>query len=569
MTQMLAGPAAALHRATVQRMASGVAAVDALDAATRSIGREVAATFDFDLLRVRASVGASAAASLCSELSAAAKDGHRASAQVESADASLLIEWTSTGRATVALDGSVGDLAAQENVAALDRARSRNDPPAALSLLGAADCNIELVLRAPIDGARWIPEVQMLAERLSDGRWGSTLLRLRSKAESLPAVVVVQNAGDRVLRCPGLILAGPAARLDASSLVGPAEPTSARYRQAPSRTSFRQLFVPEDLLAEPGPAGPLELLRPLLEACARACCWYWLGASATVTVDQVLVEYDGVRAVQLSLLPYDSVIEGDEVSLFTWATATSEPVRDDAVQQAVTFAIRDQKDLPGAAGPVLRTARSLHELAGRGAVAEALSARRGARDAAVTAARSAAEAARDVAAKSVERALALVLAAVLALIANAQKLLDAGAAEIVICAVTAMALIALVVAERIELGSGSRLLDAFDKDVELYREALGEDDIDAVRRLSAVSSARSDLSRSRKAIRWVYIGVAFLVLVGGNLQILTEHPVVRRPVAPASINPHPSRVGGSARPPAILPSRTPRPAQTTVGGQGN
>ena len=224
-------------------------------------------------------------------------------------------------------------------------------------------------------------------------------------------------------------------------------------------------------------------------------------------------------------------------------------MRADVVQQSVTFAIRDQSDVPGAAAPVLRTARSLYELASRGAVAEALAARRGAREAAVAAARAAATSATDAASKSVERSLALLLAVILALLAHGEDLLSTPAAGTAIVVVALIALMFLWVADRVELQSGRALPDAFDQDAQLYREALGQDDLAAVKNLAALSAARADLRRVQTLVRVIYGSLAAAVLVGGTL-LLHNDP------DPGSAKPKPT-----PNPTVSVPA-TPRPTRS-------
>jgi hypothetical protein len=543
-------------------MATGVAAAAIVEQACRASGGIPTSTVDVDLCEIGAQLPVRAAGALVSALAAAAIDGHRAVLRCEQPDVSLTISWSSTGRASVVLDGSARDLVPHEDVAALEGASTRGDAAAALAILPDVECNVELVLR-PAGGGHWLSSAAMLAERLADGRWGSTLLRLRPASPNAPSVIVVQDAEAGLLRCPGIILAGPdvdLARLHVWPVATGA--SSVAYREARVLGGAAELPPPGDLLAEPAPAGGLELIRPALQDAAQALCWYWLGQNTTVTANSVTVRFEGVRTVELRLLPYGAAAARDDLALFAWATAAVDPVRDDAVQQAVTFAIRDNADLPGAAAPVLRTARSLHELAGRGAVAEALAARRGARDAAITAARAAASSARDVAAKSVERTLALLLAAALAVFANGRELLTTGAAAAVVVTAAALALLALGVADRVELESGSRLLDAFDEDLDLYREALSADDLAAIKNLAGVAAARTDLIRSRYLVRGVYGGVALMVLIGGGALIETHHANhTKQPATTTPANPRPTGTSGPT--PSLRPfTSTPVPNPT-------
>jgi hypothetical protein len=326
---------------------------------------------------------------------------------------------------------------------------------------------------------------------------------------------------------------------------------------------YRSLPVPADLAPDPGDAGPLEPLRPALAAAARACCWYWLGRGSDVAPDGVRTTFEGPRPLRVDLLPLPGphAAQADEVqeeeALFAWAAAAADPLRDDAVHQATGFAVRDAGDLPGAAGHVLRTARSLHELAGRGAVAEALAARRSARDAAITAARSAAAAAREVAGKAVERSVALLVAVALALFANGSKLLGTGAAALVVAGAAALALAALAVATLVEIRSGEGLLQAFDTDAGLYREALGEDDLRAIRGLAAVSAARDDLSRARTTAKAVYLTVAAAIALVGLVVLAGPVPGQGNQDGPAGAAP------GTATPTvSISTGSVPSPTET-------
>jgi len=190
-------------------------------------------------------------------------------------------------------------------------------------------------------------------------------------------------------------------------------------------------------------------------------------------------------------------------------------MRDDSIQQAVTFAVRDASDFRGATAPILRTARSLYELASRGVVAEALAARRAAREAAISAARSAASTAREVATKAVERTVALLIAAAVGLYANTHDHLSTGAAIGVIATTAVLALVALSVSDRVEIGSAVRMLEAFEDDAQELRDALSADDVDSVKKLQALRASRCDLERARRTVRTIYLGVTFFVLAGG------------------------------------------------------
>lgn len=544
----LGDDAAAVHAAVVSVMGAGLVAGHDVKQACRAGGAVPIEHADLDRLSIKARVPTAEAPTLLPVLKAAAMAGHLVMVRHDTGDAALTITWMATGRTLVEVDGSPGDLVAQAAVDLLDRATTRGDAAAALSLLPDNFMDVELVLRPEAGGGHWVPTAGLLADRLSDGRWGSTLLRLRPGHPGVPAVVVVQDAGADLICCPGIVLAGPEADLAGNAFPSAPPDASAAYRDARS-LSATKLFVPADLLPAYGDAGGLEMLRSVLQSAVGV--WYWLGSVTEIAADHVSVHFDGVRSVRLALVPYRVPDVQDELQLYVWATASADPVRADVVQQAVTFAIRDQTDVPGAAAPVLRTARSLHELASRGAVAEALAARRGAREAAVTAARAAATSASDAASSSVERSLALLLAVILALLAHGQALLSTAAAGAAVVVVALISLLFLWVADRVELESGRTLLDAFDDDVQLYREALGEDDLAAVKNLAALGAARADLRRVQTLVRVIYGGLAVVVLVGGTLLLQNDHGA-----GSAKPNPTPT--------PSVSVPATPRPTTSST-----
>lgn len=562
----LADPAGE-HANLVETVLPGLAAAQAIRDALAAAGSTPTGAATLGVVSVAGQLPASAVAELGPVLAAAARAGHRVSAGVDdpASGGSLTVVWTRTGRADV--DVQRPNALAGANVGSdLQRAADRGDADAALGLLPGTVLDVELTVTPPPDAGVWAPTVSAITHPLQDGRWAGTVLRL-----ARTGLVVVQEAGSDVLRCPGLVVAGPDASPHAvrTALRADAD-LSGPFRAAGARAGYPALPVPGDLLAGPDDAGTLEPLRPALAAAAAACAWYWLGRASTVTPDGATTLFEGARPVPLALRPALGTDGHAEAALFAWATAAADPLRDDAVHQAVSLAVRDQTDLQGAAVHVLRTARSLHELAGRGVVAEALAARRAARDAAVTAARAAATAGREVATKAVERALALLIAVAVALFANGRNLLGTEAAAVIVAAAAGLALAALTVALRVEVPSGRALLDAFAEDAELYREALGEDDLAAVRNLAASREARVDLRRARKAALWVYLSAAAVIITAGIAALAADEDAAADPADP---KPSPG-ASPTAAPPAASPVRSPAapatptqpaPARPTAG----
>lgn len=450
---------------------------------------------------------------LISVLTEAARAGHVVRAATEPGGSTLEITWSRTGEPLVELDGSPDGLAGHRG-AELQRNVSDQNADAVLVVLPETTFEVTLDLVLAVDGGLWVPSPEDLVARLGDGRWASTLLRAGTGRGR--SVIMVQGAEGDVLRCPGLVLAGPEVgveRLRPHRTIHP-------HRHPGWRADYEVLPSPHDLDPERDDAGSLEPLRSVLAAVARACCWYWLGRRSRTTTEGVTTVFEGARTMTLDLLPVPGRPTDAETRLFAWATAVDDPARDDAVHQAVSLAVWNQGHLSGAAGGVLRTARTIDEVARRGLVTEALAARRAVREAATTSARSAASVASGTATKTVEQSVALLIALAVALFANGQKFLSTVATSCVVISLAALAIVALSIALKVTLSSARGALAAFDTDLGLYREALSEDDLTAVKNLAVITSARDDLHRARTTVWWVYSGVAALIVVVGLISLV-------------------------------------------------
>lgn len=517
--------------ATEQAIAAGLTLVDALR--PEAVGA-VSVTDELNLSQISCRLPGSALSVAATNLTAAASSGHRVAATYTVDSSDLSLQWLPDGHVAIEVTGDPSDLVGQRDVEALTRAIGRDDGHAALSLLAGARFVFELVIRAPVGQAGWVASLAVLTGRLTDGRWGSVLAQLSAWGGSERALVLVHDGGDAQLVMPGLICAGPDAELDHAPVRRDRQVTR-MYQDRPGFISRPDLFTPAELVQELPEAGTLAALAECFAAAARALTWYWLADSVELTSDRVRVRFQGVSTVDFDLLGYGAGRPVEEVALAAWAMATGEPARADAVQQAITFAVRGANDLLGAAAPVLRTSRSLYELAGRGLISEALAARRSARESALNAAGSAASTARDVAANSVERTAAIVIAAAAALFANTRDFLANGTSYIILTALAAIAGAALTVAIRVDTKSGYGLLDAFNTDVGLYRDTLSEDDIVAVKNVAALTAARADLNRARLTAKIIYGAVIVAVIVGGGL-IVAHHGSddSRQPARPVS-----------------------------------
>lgn len=325
-----------------------------------------------------------------------------------------------------------------------------------------------------------------------------------------PQRLVVQDAGKQTLHATGIVVHGPD--------ISPAAPTYddlawQEYREnwlAGDRASIPAPGAFLQRLDSTGSAGDLAGdLVPLWRSIAHGLAWLWLASGARVERDQVTATFEGARRLDLDLSAAPAPAGADDtVTLWRWAVATVDSVRHDSVQQAVTLGVRDAADLASAAGPVLRTAKLLHRVAGQGVVAEAMATRRSARAAAITAARASGDAARAASRGVLDRVLAQLTAALGILLVNQRNLLDHGMALTLLWAILAWTVVTAIVAFLVEFPSARRGLDAFCTDLEQYRDTLVSDDIEAIKDLASLKAARLELKRAR------WIAAVLLVLAG-------------------------------------------------------
>jgi hypothetical protein len=122
--------------------------------------------------------------------------------------------------------------------------------------------------------------------------------------------------------------------------------------------------------------------------------------SVVLSGEEIEVRFSGARIASAYLSEFtDSALPADLYSLWNWIIETTDHDRRYALQQAASLAIFNSADLGTAASPVLRTAKSIYDLARRGAVAEAVATRRTVRISAIDAAAKASEVARGAGAR--------------------------------------------------------------------------------------------------------------------------------------------------------------------------
>jgi len=150
----------------------------------------------------------------------------------------------------------------------------------------------------------WIPSLEQLVSRLSDGRWASTLLQLRRQASRNAdqiATFVVDNLS------PDQTLTTRSFRFTSQSKVeqfasGAADRAQKEFIAARVERGWAELPTPDDLLLTPCQSD--SELHSALDSAAQLLVWYWLAASPPdLSANNVKVLFRGVRHLSIELLP--------------------------------------------------------------------------------------------------------------------------------------------------------------------------------------------------------------------------------------------------------------------------
>lgn len=434
----------------------------------------------------------------------ATEAGHACILELTDDDGELDIVWRSGSEP--AISGDPGFLIEPGERNNLRRFLEAGDVAGTLSMLEGRQFNMRASLRFRSQAVAWVPSLQILVSSLTSDAWLSTLLQLWQRSDDGHLTLLVDEL-DQVVRTQSITFVPSGLSKTLTRLPSSEAPRQAsQFARARVEQGWPDVPLPSDLVPDASEGGNLVAA---LVSLAHATAWMWLSVEPpAVGPASVVVRYRGVRDVELALTPpsdVDSETLGQALALWRWTTAAGDdPVRIDATQRAITLAVAAAADLPGAAGPALRTARTLYDLATRGAVVEAMAARRAGRDAAASAAHKAATAAREAAGKATERSLTLMVAAAAVVFATVQKVLDWYVSVGALAGLALLLIGSLLVAVKVDLAIATDSLDGFDEDLSDYRESLSEDDIRQIRASAAVRHARNNIASARKAAVWVY-----------------------------------------------------------------
>lgn len=362
------------------------------------------------------------------------------------------------------------------------------------------------LLNDPGAGMHWIRTEDALHSLINRDSWFG-FLALIADAEH-PTRLVIQDAGDSSIVAGGLTVHGPDVNpgLPAWSLTDHA----VSYRRTWLRGSREN--SPPPTWTVPIKTEGLDNVVALLRGATALLSWLWVATEAKVDITPIRARFEGMRPVEVDLELGGETDPLEAVTLWEWATSTTDPARREALQQAVSLSIRDERDLAQGFGPVLRTARYLLRISQQGIIAEALATRRTAREAAFTVARDSAESARSALRKTFDRILIQLGAAGGVLLANHQALIDRAATRALLIAILILIVFTAMGAFIIDYPSVARALVAFDADLDHYRDALPDEDLADIRDMASLSDARSQIQRSRIAAG-VLLAVAGIAVV--------------------------------------------------------
>jgi hypothetical protein len=333
----------------------------------------------------------------------------------------------------------------------------------------------ESALRSSLEGDGWIDVVRALFSALT------------------PQRLVVQDASSTHLTTAGLVIHGPQ-----ESPALPLEDLVAAGRD------YRETWLDPDRGSLPPPTALAPRLiqgmdesAEVLRRAAAALCWVWLASAVDTSAGGIKIRFDSTPHLEFDLTrpPLSEGIA--TLELWNWAVSTSDPLRREAFEQSVALAVRQASALASLASVIHRTAKFLLRLSRQGALAEALAARRATRQAAIDAGRVAAQATKASARSVLERVTTFLIGALGLLLANRADLLDPSVTGWLLGALLLLTAVAGAVALGFEFPAIERELVAFAADLNQFRETLTEDDIDQVREMRTLVTAKDELERAR------------------------------------------------------------------------
>ncbi len=442
-----------------------------------------------------------------SDLTYLSQHGQRALLTIEHAGFRAEIEFGSDGRIRVSEpDGPLEDVFTAEAEEEAARAFRDKNPEAVHRVSSKLECKVHCALVAgALGGFHW---VRTEAALTAPEHWLAVCQRLFF--DPGPHQLIINDAGARIWRSRTLVARGPSAPdTEAPNDVG-REWAAYKHQWL---SGLRATLPPPAALEQRSSTGWTEL-EQYFSCCSEVLSWAWLASSLEVADGRTIMRLDAAASLQVDITSLPVVATGSQATgLCAWAVVTTDSARREALQQAITTQIHTAQDLWTGGNRVLAWAKLTYNLALKGAVAEAVAARRDA----VTAARDVASASADLARTGTHNAFDRVFAEVLAVaglvLANATAIVRADVAHILFAVVAGLAFVTGLSAYYLDYRGAARLLDGLASSLDVYKEWLTDEDRAQITESAVVQNARASIREGQ-----ITTGV-LLLLVAGSLMI--------------------------------------------------
>jgi hypothetical protein len=368
----------------------------------------------------------------------------------------------------------------------------------------AAEVRVEITNDPSRSQYEWYRTALALERDLASTAWLSVATKLCHPDGR--RCVIIHDSGGSWVAGPGLLIQGPDKQPDIPT-VDPSEDVQ-KYRV--QRMTGDLLWVPSPRDFAPNNSSGFTNVARLLNGIAEQLVWLWIAKAAWVDDNGVRVRFDGARVVEGPLTVAPMVSATEALTLWDWATKTTDPTRSEALLRSISLVADEPNDLRGIGRQIFVSATSVLEVMVRSQIAEAMEARSSARDAAFTAARGAAEDARAAAAKSFDRVVVQAAAAAGLLLANEQHALGAATTKVLLLVIAGLLVILGVIVLVVDFPSARAGLTAFRLDLDLYRDMLTKADVEDLKAMQSLREASRTIFRAQ----WLTCAVLAAGLAG-------------------------------------------------------
>jgi hypothetical protein len=487
------------------------------------------------------------------DLAAFAAASNRVEAVLTEGDWRAVVRSGAPGAFAVDIEGPFEDAFPDEETIEEARQAAMSNPSRFWDLCHGKSMRITASIRHdPLAaGFQWVRSVDALVTWAPTLGWPDLARLLLPRAG--PRRLLIHDAGRSAVICGGFSAHGPDAEPDELAPSGEAD--AAAYAHVWLTDDRADLPTPQAL--GPITTDGLEEVARLLTGLAWALCWGWLAVELRTDVSGVITaSFQGVRAVDVTLKAEPRDQAEPELILWAWAVSSTDSRRREALQQAISLAVRRTEDLADAAVPVQRTARYLLQITEQGLLTEALATRRSIREAAMSLGRTTGDAARTAARSTFDRALLQVGAGFGLLLANRANAISTGTTVTLLLAVLLLTGANAWAAFSYEFPSVSRIVSAFRTDLDAYREVLTPEDLQEIKTLPSLAEAEANITRARQATQRVLFGagIALAAMTVGTL--LLGPPSSQQPASPATTITTPSAPSAPRTSVSTVPPQT-------------